>query len=165
MPLYLDTNVFYNAYCPVEDNIGAEWILKQISVEFPAITSEWTVAEMFRAFKKQVNLERIEENDARIVLDLFLCEIGELSQKGILILIPVKMSLIMASRQLIFSQNLYASDAIHALIAKQAKVDAFITFDGDFNVDLGGIPILNPAQKQTQDIISQLKIKYIKEIK
>ena len=33
MPLYLDTNVFYNAYCPIEDRIVADWLLNQISSE------------------------------------------------------------------------------------------------------------------------------------
>ena len=39
---------------------------------------------------------------------------------------------IMASRPLIFTQNLYAADAIHAITAIQMKVDAFITYDTDF---------------------------------
>jgi len=53
MPIYIDTNVFYNAYCPNEERFAADWLLKQLIPEFPGITSEWTIAEMFRALKKQ----------------------------------------------------------------------------------------------------------------
>ena len=52
MPIYIDANVFYNAYCPIEERITADWLLKQVSSEFIGITSEWTIAEIFRAFKK-----------------------------------------------------------------------------------------------------------------
>lgn len=162
MPIYIDTNVFYNAYCPIEDRFASDWLLKQISSEFPGITSEWTIAEMFRAFKKQVNLERIEEHVARIAVDLFLSEIGEYSQKNKLILIPPKFSLIMASRPLIFNQNLYAADAIHAITATKMKVDAFITFDSDF-AKLVNIPILNPAHDDFQNSITLIKTRHIKK--
>ncbi|TFG23203.1 MAG: PIN domain-containing protein [Promethearchaeota archaeon] len=159
MPIYIDTNVFYNAYCPIEDRITADWLLKQISSEFIGITSEWTIAEIFRAFKKQVNLKRIEQHDAEIVTDLFLSEIGEYSQKKKLILIPAKYSLIMATRPMIFTQNLYAADAIHAITAIQMKVDAFITYDSHFT-KLKNIPILNPSQINFQNAIIQIKSKY-----
>ncbi len=162
MPIYIDTNVFYNAYCPIKERFTADWLLKQISSEFPGITSEWTIAEIFRAFKKQVNLERIEEHDAEITVNLFLSEIGEYSQKNKLILIPAKYSLIMASRPMIFTQNLYAADAIHAITAIQMKVDAFITYDSHF-AKLKNIPILNPSVDNFQNSITQIKAKYIEE--
>lgn len=159
MPLYLDTNVFYNAYCPIEDRIVADWLLNQISSEFPGITSEWTIAEMFRAFKKQVNLKSIDKHDAQVALNLFLSEIGEYSQKKKLLLIPVKMSYIMAARLMIFNRNLYASDAIHAVTAVQTGVDAFITFDRDFN-KLKEIPVLNPKNADFKNLIVEFKKKY-----
>ncbi|TFG04598.1 MAG: PIN domain-containing protein [Promethearchaeota archaeon] len=162
MAIYIDTNVFYNAYCPIEDRLAADWLLKQIEAEFPGITSEWTIAEMFRAFKKQVNLDRIGEKDAQIALDLFLSQIGEYAQKEKLILVPVKMILIMASRKFIFSQNLYAADAIHIACATNVKVDAFITFDSDFK-KLTKIPILNPSDDKFKDSIKKLKVKYLKK--
>lgn len=161
MPIYLDTNVFYNAYCPIEDRFAADWLLNQISSEFPGITSEWTIAEMFRAFKKQVNLKSIENRDAQVALNLFLSEIGEYSQKKKLLLIPVKMSFIMAARPMIFNRNLYAADAIHAVTAVKMVVDAFITFDGDFN-KLKEIPVLNPKNAGFQNLIAELKEKYQK---
>ena len=162
MPIYIDTNVFYNAYCPIEDRIAADWLLNQISSEFTGLTSEWTIAEMFRAFKKQVNLKSIENQDAEIALNLFLSEIGEYSQKKKLLLIPVKMSFIIAARPLIFNQNLYAADAIHAVTAIKMNVDAFITFDSDFN-KLKKIPVINPKQANFQELIIDLKEKNQKE--
>lgn len=156
MPIYLDTNVFYNAYCPIEDRFAADWLLKQISSDFKGITSEWSIAEMFRAFKKQVNLKSIEDHDAEIALTLFLSEIGELSQKEKIILIPVKMAFIMAARPMIFNQNLYAADAIHAVTATKMNVDAFITFDSDFK-KFKKIPVLNPKHSNFQKLILDLK--------
>lgn len=162
MPIYFDTNVFYNAYCPIEDRIAADWVLNQISSEFPCITSEWTVAEMFRAFKKQVNLKKIEDHDAQVALNLFLSDIGEYSQKKKLKLIPIKMSFVIASRPLIFNQNLYAADAIHLITAIQMNADAFITFDSDFE-KLKNIQVWNPKQANFQSLIMKLKEKYQKE--
>jgi predicted nucleic acid-binding protein len=133
--------------------------LKQIEPDFPGITSEWMFAEMFRAFKKQVNLKRIEDKDAQIAIDLFLSQLGEYSQKKKLILIPVKMVFIMASRKFLFNQNLYAADAIHLSCAIEMNVDAFITFDSDFK-KIEKIPVLNPSDENFQDIINQIKVKY-----
>jgi len=159
MPIYLDTNVFYNAYYPIEDTISADWILKQLSPDFTGITSEWTIAEMFRGLKKQVNLKRLENPDAQVAIDLFLSEIGEFAQKKKIILIPVKMVNIMSSRPLILNNNLYAADAIHAVTAIQEKVNAFITFDKDFK-RFSEIPVLNPKKELNfRDFIIDLKDK------
>jgi predicted nucleic acid-binding protein len=162
MPIYLDANIFYNAYCPIEDRFIADWILKQLSSDFPGITSEWTVAEMFRGIKKQVNLNRIEKGDAQVAIDLFLSEIGENAQRKVLKLIPIKISYIMSARPLIFNNNLYAADAIHAVTAIQENADAFITFDSDFK-RFGNIPVLNPKHNKFQNSIINLKNKYIKK--
>ncbi|MBN1799909.1 MAG: type II toxin-antitoxin system VapC family toxin [Candidatus Lokiarchaeota archaeon] len=161
MVMYLDTNVFYNAYCPIEDRIEADWILNQLSSEFQGLTSEWTIVEMFRAFKKQVNLDRIEEKDAQIALNLFLSEIGEYSQKKQIILVPVKMAFIVAARPIIFERNLYAADAIHVITAIQSKASVFITFDKDFE-KFESIPVLNPNQSNfRQEVKSFLKQQHL----
>ena len=69
---YIDTNVFYNAYCPVDDAETSDWFLNQLSTTNKGITSEWTNTEFFRALKKQVNLRTIEEQDAELIVDYFL---------------------------------------------------------------------------------------------
>ena len=148
MSVYLDTNVFYNAYCPVENSELADWILNLLTPNFQGITSEWTLLEMFRALKKQVNLEKIEEKVAKVVLDFFLSEIGEMSKNKQLKLIPVTKSSIISSRKQIFKHNLYAADALHATVALASKVESFITFDRDFKGNLGTIPILNPVDQE-----------------
>ena len=145
MGAYLDTNVFYNAYCPVENNALADWILDQLTPKFQGVTCEWTILEMFRALKKQVNLDKIEEKTAQVALDFFLSEIGEMTKENVLEIIPVTRSAIMASRKQIFEYNLYAADALHATIALASQVQLFITFDGDFRGNLHTIPILNPS--------------------
>jgi len=63
---------------------------------------------------------------------------------------------------LIFNQNLYAADAIHAVTAIQMNVDAFITFDSDFN-KFKKIPVINPKQANFQELIIDLKEKNQKE--
>ncbi|HUU78671.1 MAG TPA: PIN domain-containing protein [candidate division Zixibacteria bacterium] len=145
MSLYLDTNVFYNAYCPVENASIVDWLFTQLHLDFPAFTSEWCLIEMFRAFKKQVNLGTIAEKDAEIALDYFLSDIGEMVKNKTLTLIPVTQTLIIASRELIFTNNLYAADALHAATAMKLETQAFITFDSDFKASLGDIPIINPS--------------------
>jgi len=156
MAIYLDANVFYNAYCPIEERFISDWVLRQLTPNFPGLTSEWTIAEMFRAFKKQINLERIEQKDAQLALNLFLSEIGEYIQRNEIILIPVKMSLIMASRPLIYEANFYAADAVHLTTAMQANADAFITFDGHFST-FTKILVLNPKDKNFKSKINQMK--------
>ncbi len=162
MSIYLDTNIFYNAYSPIEDRFTADWLLNQLSSDFPGVTSEWTIVEMFRALKKQVNLNKIENNDAQVVIDLFLSDIGEDTQKKKLFIIPVKKSYIMAARPFIFNENLYAADAVHTITALQAKVDAFITYDGDFK-KLKKIPIINPKKDDFKNSINEIKENYIKK--
>ncbi|MHA1725055.1 MAG: type II toxin-antitoxin system VapC family toxin [Promethearchaeota archaeon] len=162
MSIYIDTNVFYTAYCPIEERVVADWLLKQLEPKFFGITSEWTIIEMFRALNKQVNLGRFEEEDAQITIDLFLTDIGEYSQKKKLILVPVKKTYILNSRKIIFTNNLYATDAIHLVTAIEMKVDVFITFDNDFK-KLKKLPILNPSDKNFKNDLIKIKSKYIKK--
>ncbi|MHA2174452.1 MAG: type II toxin-antitoxin system VapC family toxin [Candidatus Hodarchaeales archaeon] len=145
MGVYLDTNVFYNAYFPVENNALADWLLNQLTPKFQGVTCEWTILEMFRALKKQVNLEKIEVKAAKIALDFFLSELGEMAEEKVLKIIPVTRSAIMASRKQIFDHNLYAADGLHAAIALASQVKLFITFDSDFRGNLEITPILNPS--------------------
>ncbi|MHA1169032.1 MAG: type II toxin-antitoxin system VapC family toxin [Candidatus Hodarchaeales archaeon] len=154
MKTYLDTNVFYNAYCPVENNDLADWILDQLTPTFQAITSEWTLLEMFRALKKQVNLGKIAEKEAKTTIDFFLSEISEMSVKNKLELIPVTQFMIIASKRRVFNDNLYAADALHATVAIISNVNSFITFDRDFKVNLGNILILNPQDPGFKDAFS-----------
>lgn len=159
MGVYLDTNIFYNAYCPVENNILADWLLDQLTPRFQGVTCEWTILEMFRALKKQINLEKIDEKAAKIALDFFLSELGEMSSEKIMQIIPVTRSAIMASREQIFNHNLYAADVLHATIALASQVEFFITFDKDFRGNLETIPILNPIDpKFKEKVISLLEV-------
>ncbi len=157
MTIYLDTNVFYHAYCPVEDPVTADWILAQITPEFPGVTSELTIAEIFRAFKKQVNLGVIEVGKAQDALDFFLADIEEMTQSKILHLLPVKMGTIVAARQLIFDHNLYVADALHATSALNARAKGFVTFDADFKGVFENLLILIPTTPNFQKDFIKLK--------
>ncbi|MHA1973635.1 MAG: type II toxin-antitoxin system VapC family toxin [Candidatus Hodarchaeales archaeon] len=160
MSIYLDTNVFYNSYCPVEDDENADWVLQQLNTVFQGVTCEWTIIEMFRAFKKQINLQVINRKDADVAINFFLSDIGELSANGFLKIIPVSRSLIMASREQILNSNLYAADALHASVALSQRVDFFITFDSDFKANLGTIKILNPRGVSFKNKILEYKQKH-----
>ena len=157
MGVYLDTNIFYNAYCPVENNALADWLIEQLTPKFQGVTCEWTILEMFRALKKQVNLEKIEEKAAKIALDFFLSELGEMAEEKVLKIIPVTRSAIMASRKQIFEHNLYAADALHAAIALASQVKLFITFDSDFRGNLETIPISNPIDPEFKEKFIELR--------
>ncbi len=159
MSLYLDTNVFYHAYCPIEDQERADWLLKQLTKEFQGVTCEWAIIEMFRALKKQANLGTIEEKDAKLVIEFFLSEIGEMCLRKRIILVPVTQAALMAAKKQIFENNLYAADALHTVIAIQSNVLNFITFDSDFKGNLGTIPILSPNLESFKENILQLKNK------
>lgn len=111
---------------------------------------------MFRAFKKQVNLGVINEKDAQIALDFFIADISEMSKKSVLQLIPITMTAIITTRKLIFSYNLFAADALHATIAINSQVNAFITYDENFKVDLDEIPILNPQKESFRSKIEEI---------
>ncbi len=149
------TNVFYHAYCPTENENGADWLLERLGRAFQGVTSEWMLVEMFRALKKQANLGVVSEDDANLVLDFFLSEIGEMVSDRRLQLIPVSVRILMASRKLIFQANLYAADAVHAATAREVKADCFITFDKDFREYLVGIPVLNPSDPSFRSIFQE----------
>lgn len=155
--VYIDTNVFYNAFCPVENDKLADWLLNQLNPNLQGVSSEWTILEMFRALKKQVNLKKIEVKDAKVTLDFFLSEIGEMTQTRSLQLVPVSRITIILSRNQIFENNLYAADALHATVAIQEGVNNFITFDRDFPGKLDLIPIINPLEEGFQKKILKLK--------
>jgi predicted nucleic acid-binding protein len=159
MVFYIDTSVFYHAYSPIEHAELADWVLDRISPSMPACTSEWTIVEMFRAFKKQVNLKKLVEEDAQKIIDHFLAEIHEWQQIKALFLIPVEFSNIIEARDIIFGNNLYAADAIHFLSAIKMKATAFLTFDKDFHADLKGIAIINQNTKDFQEKIDSLRLK------
>ena len=156
MALYLDTNVFYHAYCPTEDASIVDWLFSQVHPEFPVITSEWCLIEMFRALKKQVNLETISEKNAELAIDFFLSDVGEMVKKKNLLLAPVSHALLITSREFIFSSNLYAADALHAATALKYNASAFITFDADFKANLQSIPVFNPSSHTFKTSISKL---------
>jgi predicted nucleic acid-binding protein len=145
--LYLDTNVFFNAYCPGEKNDIADWIFELLKPEdkgdFMGITCELSVAELFRAMKKQVNLGVIDEQVAQTVVDFAIADIGEMVRERRLVLVPITYSRIIEARSFIFGYNLYASDAIYAAVALQSGVACFITFDSDFKEYLFDTPVLS----------------------
>ena len=153
MQIYLDTNIFYHAYCPVEKGSIIDWLFEKLSTEFQGVTSEWAIVEMFRALKKQVNLGIIEEKDANLALDFFLVEIGQMVQDDKIQLKPVSFKSIMAARELIFTYNLYAADALHGITAIKSNVGAFISTDSDFKYDLGTVPIINPLETNFKEKI------------
>ncbi len=159
MSLYLDTNIFYHAYCPLEDSLIIDWLFSQLHPEFQAITSEWCLIEMFRALKKQTNLGTINEKDAQITLDYFLSDVGEMIKTNLLKFVPVTNALLVASREPIFKRNLYAADALHATTALKSHVKCFITFDSDFKSDLGKIPIINLSSHSFKAEINKISNK------
>lgn len=114
---------------------------------------------MFRAFKKQVDLGPIAEKDAEIALDYFLGDVGEMVKNKTLNLMSVTQALIVAARELIFTNNLYAADALHATTAMKLETQAFITFDSDFKANLGKIPVVNPLTNNFKSKIGKFMSK------
>ena len=64
--------------------------------------------------------------------------------------------MIINSRKHVFDNNLCAADALHATVAVLSQVNCFITFDGDFKVNLGDIPILNPTDPKFREILQKV---------
>lgn len=157
MKIYLDTNVFYNAYSPVEESKISDWLISQLDANLIAVTSEWTIIEMFRAFKKQVNLKTIEEEDATIALTYFLSEFGDLERSGLLLTVPVSRKSIIGGKRFIFEKNLYASDALHLFQAIDERVSGFVTFDKTFQSRIQEVKLLNPRADDFKTDILKLK--------
>lgn len=130
--IYLDTSVFYHAYCPFEDSKSSDWILDELLVQYHGITSEWTIIEMFRALKKQVNLVRLTEDAATTTLDFFLSEIFDIAKRSQLELIPASLADIIAARAHIFSSNLSGADSLHWQVALASRAKVFVSFDSHF---------------------------------
>ena len=153
MKVYLDTNIFYNAYSPVENNEIADWLLDQLTPHLQGVTSEWTLLEMFRALKKQVNLNNIDEKDAKTLLDFFLSDLGEMTETDKLVILPITRSMIISSRKHVFNHNLYAADALHATVAILSHSKYFITFDRDFKTNLENVSVLYPSDPKFRSIL------------
>lgn len=157
MKIYLDANVFYNAYSPVEESEICDWILEQLSPDFIGVTSEWTILEMFRAFKKQVNLNVIDEDEASIALTYFLTELGDYERNGKLITLPVKRKAIIGGRKFIFEKNIYSADALHLFQAIDAKVSCFLTFDNTLFSRITELNKFNPMLENFKKLLISLK--------
>ena len=155
--IYIDTNIYYTKYCPVEDSESVDWIFDQLTPEFSGISNELIIAELFRAFKKQVNLGVINEKDAVIAVDFLIADIRERVELNIVHLIPIKLEDIFNTRSPIFGENLYAMDSLHAVCAERMKVKAFLTFDSDFKKNWGDIKLLNPTQADFKSLFLELK--------
>jgi predicted nucleic acid-binding protein len=160
MAIYLDTNIFYYAYCPVEKSEEIDWLFAQLKPDFYAIASEWIIIEMYRALKKQVNQKTIDDAEAQVMIDYFMTDINEMKEKSYLKLIPVTIDLLIKGRIPIFKYNLYAADAIHLMTAKEWKVDAFISFDTDFQRHLENIKVISPKSEDFKTEIRAISKKY-----
>ena len=59
---------------------------------------------------------------------------------------------IIKTRKLIFEQNVYAMDTLHAITAIDTDYKSFVTMDSDFKVNFGDIQILNPKVDNIKQI-------------
>lgn len=111
MKFYLDTNIFYYRYCPIENSKCIDPIFEEIRQShlqkrtFQLISNEIILSEMFRALKKQVNLEVIDLDVAEVALDFFIADIEELIHDGDLVLMLSSKTYLMKTQKLIFRQK------------------------------------------------------------
>ena len=82
-------------------------------------------------------------------------ELGEMNESERIKILPISRSMIINSRKHVFDYNLYAADALHSTVAVLSQVNFFITFDGDFKVNLGDIPILNPNDPNFRELFQK----------
>lgn len=81
MRLYFDTNLFYYRYCPSENSEMIDNIVDRLTSDDIIVTCEIMIAEMFRAFKKQANLDVIEKSDMEMAVNFFLSDIKKLERE------------------------------------------------------------------------------------
>ena len=134
-----------------------DWILEQLDSNFVGITSEWTIIEMFRAFKKQVNLGVIDEYEASTALTYFLAELGDYERNGKLITLPVTRKAIFGGKKLIFEKNIYSADALHLYQAIDNEVSCFLTFDNTLLSRITELNMINPLLENFKELIISLK--------
>lgn len=157
MRIYLDATVFYQTYAPHENSRTEDWIMDDLIPEFGGLTSQWTLLEVARALKKQVNLELLLESDARKLMDVLLVDMLEMQSADILLLEPISLADIINSRQLIDELNLYAADALHYHTARSRKATVLVSHDAHLlRHSTQQLPILCPKTTNFETEITRL---------
>ena len=147
---YLDTSAFVKHYRAKEEGSG---IINNLVDDAKAgkeqlVSSFIVIGEIISVFDKWVRYKLISSDECTELIKIFIWEIKELNDAGILILEHVSTSTITNCLDLITKYHLSLNDAIHLYSALSNKIliDQFICSDGMLlkAAKSEGFEVLNP---------------------
>ena len=139
-----------------DENLSINWLFDQFTQKFPALTSDWTKLELFRAVKKQINLGAIPKDAFDKICEFIITDLRQLEAKKEVVFLRITRKQILLCANWIGKHNLYSADSLHFVQANEANAKYFVTFDRNFRGVDDSIPILNPQNDQFKAKISGL---------
>ncbi len=128
--VYLDSSAIVKRYVlEPGSNTVRNIYLKAYAGENLLSYSIWNIGEVLGAFSKARITGRVDENTYNTIRRRFLLETRRLVKLGILLIVPLKMSILKSSWNLIEKHHIYEADAVQVASAKHVGATLFLTGD------------------------------------
>ncbi len=128
--VYLDSSAILKRYIrePGSDQVK-ELYLKAYSGELTLSYSLWNIGEVLGALDKAVSVGRLDGEAYRIARKRFLLETRRMAKIGLILVVPLKISILRDSWRLLEKHHIYEADALQIASAKYMGASKFITGD------------------------------------
>lgn len=128
--VYLDSSAIVKRYVMEPgSNIVRSIYLKAYTGENILSYSIWNIGEVLGVFDRAKITSRVDENTYRVMRKRFLLETRRLMKLGVLLLIPLKTSILRNAWSLIEKHHIYEADAVQVASAKYIGASRFLTGD------------------------------------
>lgn len=128
--VYLDSSAIVKRY--IKEN-GSDIVrsiyLKAYTGENMISYSIWNIGEVLGALDKARIAGRIDEDAYRTARRRFLLETRRLVKLGLLVIVPLKTSVLRSSWDLVEKHHIYEADAVQVASAKHVGASLFLTSD------------------------------------
>ena len=128
--VYLDSSVIVKRYVeePGSTRIR-DFYRRAYSGEIILSYSLWNIGEVLGAFDRARRLNRITDEEYRIIKRRFLHETRRMIKLGIMILVPLIFKIMRESWKILEKYHLYLADALQIVSARNVNAKLFITSD------------------------------------
>jgi len=128
--VYLDSSAILKRYIrePGSDQVK-ELYLKAYSGELTLSYSLWNIGEVLGALDKAVSVGRLDGEAYRIARKRFLLETRRMAKIGLILVVPLKISILRDSWRLLEKHHIYEADALQIASAKYVGASKFISGD------------------------------------
>lgn len=130
MKVYLDSSAIVKRYVEERGSTIVRKVYREAYSGSATLTvSAWNIGEVLGVFNKYRRRGWLSEEGYTEALRTFASETSRLIKLGVMSLVPVRTSILIASWSLTLKHNIYQADALQVVSAKHAGADIFYTGD------------------------------------